>query len=76
MARAEELAFGALVKQGRVRRLEEQFRRIQELMGFADMAAVVDKLIEQQQVCCARTAPQTSGGDSQRAPHPGRRLRA
>lgn len=34
--------------QGRLRRLEEQFRRIQELMGFADMNAVVEKLIEQQ----------------------------
>ena len=34
---------------GRLRRLEEQFRRVQELMGgFPDMDEVVEKLIEQQ----------------------------
>lgn len=35
---------------GRLRRLEEQFRRVQELMGFATIDDVVEKLIEQRQV--------------------------
>ena len=38
---------------GRLRRLEEQFRRVQELMGFVDIGAVVDRVLEQQQVCSA-----------------------
>ena len=33
----------------RLRSLEEQFRRIQELMGFADMDAVVERIIAQRQ---------------------------
>ena len=45
---------------GRLRRLEEQFRRVQELMGFADMDAVVERVVEQKEVSLRRLAVESS----------------